>query len=163
WGFFPPDLEDIPPTAYMLQALAAVRMAGLPVPRATIAAGEKYLEWTVRPSTKDAAAALGAALGPAAYQSPPARNWLRDYKRPAPILGEGDLLEFYTLSYAQVAHNLGEEGYAKTFPESRAEDRITWSEYRRTTFAHLLKTQANDGSWPGGLDPVYRTALNLMI
>jgi hypothetical protein len=163
WGFDPPELDDVPPTAFMLQALAAVRMAGLPVPTARIAAGEKYLEWTVRPSTRDVAAALGAALSPAAYQSPPARKWLRDYKRSPPPLGEGMLLEYYHLSQAQVAFNLGEEGYAKLFPDSRAEDRITWSDYRARTFAQLLIMQKDDGRWPGRLDPVYETAVYLMI
>jgi hypothetical protein len=154
WGLLPvqedANFADTPLTVYMLRALTAVRSAGRPVPRALIAAGEQYLEKAVVP------------LAYATCCSPLAQKWLRGYKRSAPD-GGGLLLEYYRLCWAQVAYALGEEGFAKLFPDSRAEDRITWSGLRAREFRRLLQAQNADGSWPEGFDQIANTAVNLMI
>jgi hypothetical protein len=165
WGLVPAkegnDFDEAEATAHALLALRAARQVGLPVPREAIATGDAYLERTVKPLSLDVVEAL-VALGPEAFRSPSAKKWLRDVEGLLAFHG-GGLIEYHNVYTARLAYALGEEGYAKLFPESKPGDRITWSGYRKTTFAHLLGTQRDDGSWTQGLDAVYSTAVNLMI
>jgi RNA polymerase sigma factor (sigma-70 family) len=150
-------------TALMVQALRTVRMAGLPVPRATIVAGQKYLIQNVKPANIAVEVVLAGAFGAEEYNVPAVKKWLRDFKRLAPVLemeGVGSFGEPHDFYVAQVTYALGDSGYVKLFPESKTEDRITWSEYRKKSFAHLLKTQRADGSWDGS---VSATSQNLAI
>ena len=80
-------------------------------------------------------------------------------------IGHDEYTHYY---YAQVLYMLGEDGYAKLFPESKQPDRLTWSNYRKTTFDSLVKLQSADGSWNssatwGYVGPIYTTALSLSI
>ena len=66
--------------------------------------------------------------------------------------------------YAQVLYALGDNGYAKLFPDT--EERLVWSKYRDAYFAWASKTQNEDGSWSGaqwGIGPLFNTAVNLII
>ena len=47
---------------------------------------------------------------------------------------------------AQAIYSLGDDGYAKLFPESKQADRLTWSKYRQVIFDYLASRQAADGS-----------------
>ena len=71
--------------------------------------------------------------------------------------------ESYTPLYA-----LGDDGYARLFPDSKTADRLTWSDYRKGAFEGLVKSQNADGSWSGNgrwgsVGPVYSTAVALTI
>ena len=59
---------------------------------------------------------------------------------------------------------LGEDGYARMFPDSRPEDRLTWSKYRKEFFEFLVNKQNPDGSWTGTpIGQVYTTCCYLTI
>jgi hypothetical protein len=59
---------------------------------------------------------------------------------------------------------LGDDGWAKLFPDSKADERIIWSKYRKSTFDNLVRAQQADGSWPGQhAGPVFSTAVYLSI
>ena len=63
-----------------------------------------------------------------------------------------------------ILHSLGEDGYAKLFPESAESDRLTWSKYRKATFDNLIRSQGSDGSWTGGMiGPIFITTTHLAI
>ncbi|HEV3446481.1 MAG TPA: hypothetical protein VG099_17690, partial [Gemmataceae bacterium] len=66
--------------------------------------------------------------------------------------------------YAQAIYVLGDEGYAKMFPESRESERLTWSKYRDTIFDYLAARQSSDGSWTQGyIGTLFTTACHLTI
>jgi hypothetical protein len=53
--------------------------------------------------------------------------------------------------YGQALYVLGDEGYAKLFPEDKnTKDHLNWSKYRKEMHKFLLGSQAGDGSWGGG-------------
>lgn len=56
---------------------------------------------------------------------------------------------------------LGDDGYAKLFPQSREAECLRWSKVRAEVFDFLAGAQNQDGSWTGGanIGPVYTTAL----
>jgi hypothetical protein len=59
---------------------------------------------------------------------------------------------------------LGDNGYARMFPDSKPEDRLTWKKYRDVTFKYLASRQSGDGSWnTGHIGAVYTTACHLVI
>ena len=63
---------------------------------------------------------------------------------------------------------LGEEGWAKMFPDSSEGQRITWSKYRKDTFDFLKRSQNGDGSWSGSgswghIGAVYSTSMALTM
>jgi hypothetical protein len=74
--------------------------------------------------------------------------------------GHDEYTQFY---YAPSIYFLGEDGWAKMFPDSPADKRLTWSKYKEAMFERLTKSQAADGSWPaaGGwsVGPVFSTAV----
>ena len=55
----------------------------------------------------------------------------------------------------------------KMFPKARESDCLTWSKYRKDSFANIKASQNSDGSWtgsqvgPGFATPVYLTILQL--
>jgi hypothetical protein len=50
------------------------------------------------------------------------------------------------------------------FPDSKEEERLTWSKYKKPMFEHLIKTQSSDGSWnTGHIGTIFSTAINLSI
>ena len=72
--------------------------------------------------------------------------------------------EYTHYYYAQVAYMLGEDGYAKLFPNSRPEGRLTWSTYKAAVLDGLVKRQSADGRWDSGyIGPVYTTACYLAM
>jgi hypothetical protein len=106
------------------------------------------------------------------YNSPLAKQWLKFCQTNVPPLGQGGGRmghdEYTHYYFAQALHVLGDKGYEKLFPDSRPEDRLTWSAYRKTTFDFLVKSQNADGSWTstnnwGHIGPIYATAVALSI
>ena len=76
-------------------------------------------------------------------------------------IGHDEYTHYY---YAQAMYVLGEKGYEKLFPNSKPEDRLTWSKYKAKMFKHLADSQARDGSWTGGyIGPIFTTSVYLTI
>jgi len=79
-------------------------------------------------------------------------------------MGHDEYTHYY---YAQAVYTLGENGYAKLFPDSKASERLSWKGYKKDNFANIIQSQASDGSWSGGMvgpafiTPVYLTILQL--
>ena len=80
--------------------------------------------------------------------------------------GHDEYTHYY---YAQTLYVLGDDGFGKLFPDSKPEDRPTWSKYKKPTFEAIAKGQAGDGSWAatgqwanyGG--PIYVSSVYLAI
>ena len=100
------------------------------------------------------------------YNSPNVKKWFQFCERQVPLLrgarfGHDEYTHYY---YGQALYMLGDDGYAKLFPESRENERLTWSKYKKSTFETIKNSQASDGSWNGGhVGPVFITAVHLSI
>jgi hypothetical protein len=172
-------------TVTQVQALRAAKNAGVVVPKSIIDKAVKYLENSTtesggviyslaqsggravgggQPALTAAALACGQSAGE--YSAPLTKRWLKFCQVHIPIanvqrFGHDEYTHYY---FAQCLYMLGDEGYAKLFPQSPAHERLVWSKYRKVMFEHLLKMQASDGSWNGGyVGPVYATAAYLTI
>ncbi len=113
------------------------------------------------------AAALACMYTSGDYDSELAKKWIVFYRQNKPVdkpdqkIGHDVYAEYYC---AQARYLMGEIGYEKLFPRSKPAERLTWSNYRETTFNAMLASQAADGSWNvGGIGPVYATACYLTI
>jgi hypothetical protein len=62
---------------------------------------------------------------------------------------------------------LGDDGWERFFGSTPADQRVTWSAYRKNLFDRLIQQQNADGSWAGGggfsVGPVYSTAVFSII
>lgn len=173
-------------TITQLQALRAARNAGIAVPKAIIERAQDYLKnctterggviyslahggafnGAERPPLTAAAVACSFSAGE--YTSPLAKKWVKYCRTAIPIdksgsdsFGHWEYTHYY---YAQAIYILGEEGYAKMFPESKPSDRLTWTKYRDITFDYLASRQSSDGSWSQGyIGAPFTTACHLTI
>jgi hypothetical protein len=170
-------------TVTQVQGLRAARNAGIVVPNEAIKMARKYLKDSTneqggviyslggggggdgRPALTAAAIACGFSTGD--YNSAEVKKWFKFTQTHVGNLGGGARFghDEYTHYYlAQAIYMLGEDGYAKLFPDSRESDRLKWSVYRKATFQNLLSSQGSDGSWTGGhVGPVFITAVHLCI
>jgi hypothetical protein len=169
-------------TITQVQALRAARNAGIVVPQDAIKDAIKYLKDSTnaqggviyslagggggdgRPALTAAAISCGFAAGE--YQSDLVKKWFKFCQQNVPLLGGGRFGhdEYTHYYYAQAIYALGENGYAKMFPDSKENERLTWSKYRSATFKNLLQSQGADGAWNGGhVGPVFITAVHLTI
>jgi RNA polymerase sigma factor (sigma-70 family) len=158
---------EVIPTVLHIQSLRAARNAGFTVPKAAIDASHAYLVKSVDPSTSTTIPGLSGAFTLGAYNTSVTKTWLGAARKFAPVFDEKvtpTADEYLQRNhFAQVAYQLGEEGHARLLPDSRPRERITWSDFRKRAFDHLLKTQNRDGSWGKEPDQVRATALNLAI
>jgi hypothetical protein len=174
-------------TITQVQALRAARNAGISVPPSIIDKAIEYLRkstmasggviyslgmgrYDQRPALSAAAIACGFSAGE--YKSALVKQWIGYCQTNIPPLataggriGHDEYTHYY---YAQVLYILGDDGYAKLFPDSPPERRLTWSKYRKSTFDYLVSIQSGDGSWHssgrwGYIGPVYATAMSLAI
>ena len=166
-----------------MQALRAARNAGIVVPRQTIDKTHEYLKKCTTPrggliySLQTGAggerptitvAAIASMFSTGEYTSPLAKRWLKFVQPQVPVdrvgtdqFGHSEYTHYY---YAQVIYMLGEDGYAKMFPDSKESDRLTWSRYKKGFFPFLERTQNSDGSWRGtAIGQVYTTSCYLTI
>src|SRR5262249_4721177 len=112
--------------------------------------------------------AVSCAFSAGDYNSPLVKEWLKFCQKNIPLsqsagmarFGHDEYVHYY---FAQTLYMLGDDGYAKLFPNSREGERLTWSKYRKDAFANLKATQNPDGSWGGNYGPVYNTATRLAI
>jgi hypothetical protein len=172
-------------TITQVQALRACRNAGIAVPKGIIEQAQKYLKDCTtanggviyslsnggggeRPALT--AAAIACAFSSGDYNSAQVKKWFQFCRRSLPGVGAGRIgHDEYTQYYwAQSVYLLGDDGWAKLFPDSASSERITWSKYRKDTFDFLSHAQNSDGSWSGSgnwgqIGPVYATAMALTI
>src|SRR5262249_26704775 len=144
-------------TIVQLQGLRAARNAGIVVPKKLI--DIDYLRKCTTPrggmlyriinaesgdSPGITAAALACTFTAGEYDSDLARKWLKFCQQTIPPdepglrIGHDEYTHYY---YAQALYILGDKGYEKLFPDSKPAERLTWSEYRETTFAAILSPQ----------------------
>jgi hypothetical protein len=186
WGYISAkegsNFDEGSVTVTQVQALRAARNAGIVVPREAIKNARKYLEQSTnasggviyslaggggdagRPALTAAAISCGFSSGD--YNSPLVKKWFKFCQGHLSAggggLGRHD--EYTHYYYAQSMYMLGDEGWAKLFPDSRPGDRLSWSKYRKETFENLVRSQGGDGSWSGGhVGPVFITAVHLCI
>ncbi|MCA1686755.1 MAG: terpene cyclase/mutase family protein [Planctomycetia bacterium] len=174
-------------TITQVQALRAARNAGIIVPNTAIKMAQKYLvdstdaqggvQYSLafggggggRPALTAAAVSCGFSYGD--YQSDIVRRWLKNCQNTLSIPGDGRRMghdEYTHYYYAQVVYVLGEDRFKKIVPESRSDEALTWSKYRKAVFDDYKRTQSPDGSWGGGgwgqgIGPVYVTAMHLTV
>jgi hypothetical protein len=186
WGYISAkegsNFDEGSVTVTQVQALRAARNAGVAVPPDVIKMAQKYLKDSTneqggviyslggggggdgRPALTAAAIACGFSVGD--YNSPLIKKWIKFCQVHVPQLGGGRFgHDEYTHYYlAQAVYMLGDNGYAKLFPDSRESERLTWSKYRKATFENMIRSQNGDGSWSGGhVGPVFITAVHLTI
>jgi hypothetical protein len=193
WGYVTardqPDFDEGSVTITQMQAIRAARNSGVVVPGDCIKNAVKYhndstsqrdggvcyqlrMNYNGQGSGLPAITAAGVACGFSAgdYNSPSVKKWLTFCKSRVPEpdrrSAHDEYLHYY---YAQCIYVLGEDRYAKLFPESRESERLTWSKYRKALFGRLMDAQSSDGSWSSGnwtastVGPVYCTAAHLTI
>jgi hypothetical protein len=191
WGYLSANemsgFDEGSVTITQLQALRAARNAGIPVPKETIQKAVDYLEACTtekggvvyqyygnqvaqagqeRPAITAAAVACGFSAGE--YDTKLTRMWLKfcrdNIKYARGRVGHEEYQSYY---FAQVMYALGEDRYAKMFPDEPDERRLKWSVYRDAMTDHLVNgsgKQNADGSWSTSyIGPVYSTAVNLSI
>jgi hypothetical protein len=187
WGYLSAregnDFDEGSVTITQIQALRAARNAGIVVPKQII---DKTLEYLKKCTTERGGmiyslangggperptitvAAIASSFSTGEYNNPLAKRWLKFVQPQVPInsvgadqFGHSEYTHYY---YAQVIYTLGEDGYAKMFPDSRPEDRLTWSKYRKEFFEFLANKQNKDGSWTGTpVGQVYTTSCYLTV
>jgi hypothetical protein len=191
WGYISAkdgsNFDEGSVTITQVQGLRAARNAGIIVPLDTIKDAVKYLEESTTPegsimySLASRSRSIGPALTAAAiccgfsageYNSPLVKRWLTYCYTAIPTASEGRRIghDEYTYYYfSQAVYSLGEDRWAKMFPESRPSDRLTWRSYRKALFDFLVSVQAADGSWSAHtwtarmVGPVYVTACYLTV
>lgn len=185
WGYVSAldgnDFDEGSVSVTQVQALRAARNAGIVVPREAIDKVHDYLKKCTtsrggliyslqsgggpeRPTIT--VAAIASMFSTGEYDSPLAKKWLKFVQPIVPFdtvgrdqFGHSEYTQYY---YAQIMYMLGEDGYAKMFPDSRPADRLTWSRYKKAFFSLLERTQNSDGSWTGtAIGQVYTTSCYL--
>jgi hypothetical protein len=173
-------------TVTQVQALRAARNAGIPVPKGIIDKAHEYLKQCTTPRggiiyslaqggafnggerPPLTAAAVASVFSAGEYNSSFAKRWLRFCQTAIPIdksgrdsFGHWEYTHYY---YSQVLYMLGDDGYARLFPDSTAGERLTWSRYRDVIFDYIASQQGADGGWTQGyIGTTFTTACYLTI
>jgi hypothetical protein len=190
WGYVTAkdgqDFDEGSVTITQLQGLRAARNAGIKVPPEAIKEAVEYLQKSTnaqggvmyslqrgggagRPALTAAAICCGFSAGE--YDSPLVKKWFGFCRQNIPLLGGAGRMghdEYTHYYYAQAVYTLGEDGWARLFPEEKGNAQVTWKKYREHTFDVLVKSQHDDGSWDGHnwtarFGKVYVTACYLTI
>jgi hypothetical protein len=174
------DADEGSVTITQVQALRAARNAGIVVPKEIIDKAREYLK---RSTTANGgvqysingggerlaltAAAIACGFSAGEYDSDIVKKWIRFCQRalagntPVRRIGHDEYTYYY---FAQAVYTLGEEGYARLFPESRESERLVWSRYKKELFDSLVRSQSRDGSWNSGyIGPIYSTSIYTTI
>jgi hypothetical protein len=170
-------------TVTQLQAIRAARNAGIVVPPEVVTKAQKYLENCTgpnggiyyspqsrqeRPALAAAGIICGFSLGD--YDTKFVKQWIKYCQGQMGTLGDGRMGhdEYAHYYWAQAMYTLGEKKYAELFPGTAADKCLTWSNYRKSAYAYLMKAQATDGSWTGAgswshIGAVYVSSLYLAM
>jgi hypothetical protein len=183
WGFVAAkdaagyDVGEL--TVTQVQGLAACRDAGIDGTKPILDKALKYLEQCTtprggvlfnlrspmaggeRPNLTAAALVCSASAGP--YDSELVKKWLRFCSSNIPVDNRFDRDGAGRYYFAQALHLLGDNGFERLFPDSRPEERLTWSKYKKAVFPQLLGSQAKDGSWKWGNEGLLLTTMNVTI
>jgi hypothetical protein len=185
WGYVSArdggDFDEGSVTVAQVQALRAAHNAGIKVPPEAIKDALKYHQNVTGPDggvRYSSSVAGGAGRPPLTaatvacwfsageFDRAHVKKWLLFCRDNVHLLGKARFGydEYTNYYYAQAMYKLGDDGYVKLFPDSRAADRLSWTKYRQHTFDFLKNSQAADGSWQGGIiGPVFATAVNLTV
>src|SRR5262245_1855285 len=191
WGYVSAadgsDFDEGSVTITQLQGLRAARNAGVVVPKSIIDKAVKYLKDCTtdrggviyslasggrvlggeRPPLT--AAAVACAFSAGDYEGDLAKKWIKFCQGAIPIdktgrdsFGNWEYTHHY---YAQAIYVLGDDRYAKMFPEVKnSAEHLTWSKYKEVVFDWLVSRQASDGSWNiSYIGPVFSTSMVLTI
>jgi hypothetical protein len=187
WGYVSAadgnDFDEGSVSVTQVQALRAARNAGIVVPKKAIDMVHVYLEKCTtdrggliyslsngggpeRPTIT--VAAIASMFSTGEYDSKLAKRWLEFVRPQVPIdvagsdqFGHSEYTHYY---YGQVIYCLGEDGYARLFPDSKPGDRLTWNKYKDTFFEFLARRQNKEGSWTGtAIGQVWTTSCYLTI
>ena len=181
------DSDEGSVTVTQMQALRACRDAGISVNKDIMKKGHEYLKKSTtqrggvvyslgrggiggaplggeRPALT--AAAIACVFSAGEYKDEYVKKWWkfcadsRMHEQGGFQGGHDEYTQFYL---APSIYFLGEDGFAKMFPDWPADKRVTWSKYRAHMFERLAATQGADGSWPaaGGwsVGPVFSTSV----
>jgi len=177
-------------TVTQVQGQRAARNAGIIVPPDVIPDSVKYLKASTnnqggvmyslafggggggegRPALTAAAISCGFSAGN--YDSPEVQKWFKFCQLHLPTPGDGRRMghdEYTQYYYAQAVYMLGDDKWAKMFPDAKPSERVTWTKYRKALFDDLVKQQSRDGSWSAEtwtarmVGPVYVTGCYLTI
>lgn len=172
------DVGDLAVT--QMQALRACQDAGINGTKPILAKAHKYLE---KCTTKNGgvvfclatgregerpnltAAALVAGFSAGQYDSDLVKKWLK-YCTFNIVVGHDGLTDpdgYIRYYFPQALRILGDDGYQRLFPNSRPEERLTWSKYKEHAVEPLIASQSKDGSWKGRNDDLLFTTINLTI
>jgi hypothetical protein len=174
------DADEGSVTVTQVQALRAARNAGIVVPKETIDKARDYLhkcttasggvQYSIHGGGDSLAltsAAIACGFSSGEYESPTVKKWIQYCQRITSGGGGGRRFghdEYTYYYYAQSVYFLGENRYAKLFPEAKEADRVTWSKYRKQMFDQIIKSQTADGSWNSGyIGPIFATSVYLTI
>jgi hypothetical protein len=183
------DQDEGSVTVTQMQGLRACRDAGIPVNKDIMKKGFDYLRKSTtarggvvysfgrgaggapvggeRPALT--AAAIACLFSAGEYKDEYVKKWFKYCETGVPIGngfagGHDEYTQFY---YAPSIYFLGEDGWARMFPDSNADKRLTWSKYKAGMFERLSHSQGADGSWPaaGGwsVGPVFSTSVACCI
>ena len=162
-------------TITQLQGLRAARNAGIAVPKGVIDNATEYLRkcttprggviynlgqgqiaqaGSERPPITAAAAACAFSAGN--YDDKYAKMWIKYCQE---VLWQGGRAgaqgghdDYQTYYFAQVIFALGDDRYAKLFPNEEPKNRMMWSKYRDNLYDFIKSRQGGDGGWTGGFD-----------
>ena len=155
-------------TITQLQGLRAAKNAGIVVPKSIIDKSVDYLQKCTterggviyslahggfaanggeRPPLT--AAAIACSFSAGQYDTKLSKRWLVYCRDNIGVdgrrQGHDEYLQYY---YGQAMYILGDNQWAKIFPEEKDTGKhLTWSKYRKPMFDHILKSQTGDGSW----------------
>lgn len=187
WGYLSAsegnNFDEGSVTITQLQAVRAAKNAGIVVPKEIIDKAVGYLHVCTTPRggiiyslthgmaragaerAPLTAAAIACGFSAGEYDSEYVKKWLKFCQTSIPI-GKGRLAhdEYQSYYYAQVLWSLGEDRFAKLFPDVKEDQLLTWSGYREVMFDKLASSQNKDGSWRSGyIGEVFSTSVNLTI
>jgi hypothetical protein len=187
WGYVSAadgnDFDEGSVSITQVQALRACRNAGIVVPKQGIDKTHEYLKKCTTPRggliyslqsggggerPTITVAAIASMFSTGEYNSDLAKRWLKYVQPIVPIdtvgrdqFGHSEYTHYY---YGQVIYSLGEDGYAKLFPDSKESEQLKWSKYRKAFFEYLATHQNSDGSWNGcPIGAVYTACCYLTI
>ena len=175
-------------TVTQLQGLRAARNAGIVVPKSIIDNSTEYLRKCTTPRggliynlgpgqiaqagsecQAITAAAVACAFSSGQYDDKYAKMWIKYCKQV--IYGTGGRGgqgaghdEYQSYYFTQAVFVLGDDRYAKLFPDEKKADQMLWSQYREVAYGHYKSTQQSDGSWNGGYaGPMLATTFALAV
>jgi hypothetical protein len=188
WGYVSAqdgsDFDEGCTTAFQVQSLRAASLAGIKLDKDMVKKAQDYLQTATnndggivyslvnanqvgRPALT--VHALAGVFTVNDFNTDLAKKWLQ-YSQSnvkwdeAPSKSTYGMWFYMQVPLAQALHALGDNGYAKLFPDSKESERLTWSKYKDKVFTHLVDEQAQDGSWGDKIvGPIYGTTSALSI